>query len=118
MTELPCLQEVTPTEPVDQGDEGEWNTVGNPLGVVAQPPLSKSSWRRWSASPPAPQGSMEPAAAAAEEVVAAGAQESAAPAAVATEEAAAAGAQEEAPAEAGLVDIASILGAPTVTIVR
>jgi predicted secreted protein len=27
-------------------------------------------------------------------------------------------AQEEAPAEAGLVDIASILGAPTVTVVR
>jgi hypothetical protein len=27
-------------------------------------------------------------------------------------------AQEEAPAEAGLVDIASILGAPTMTVVR
>jgi hypothetical protein len=61
---------------------------------------------------------MEPAAATAEEVVAAGAQKSAAPAAVAAEEAAAGGAQEEAPAEAGLVDIANILGAPTVTIVR
>jgi hypothetical protein len=34
------------------------------------------------------------------------------------EEAVAAGAQEEAPAEGGLVDIASILGAPAVTIVR
>jgi predicted secreted protein len=40
------------------------------------------------------------------------------PAAVAAEEAAAAEAQEEAPAEAGLVDIASILGTPTVTIVQ
>jgi predicted secreted protein len=40
------------------------------------------------------------------------------PAAVAAEEAAAAEAQEEAPAEGGLVDIASILGAPAVTIVR
>jgi hypothetical protein len=49
--------------------------------------------------PPAAQGSTEPAAAAAEE-------------------AAAAEAQEEAPAEAGLVDIVSILGAPTVTVVR
>jgi hypothetical protein len=68
--------------------------------------------------PPAPQGSTEPAAAAAKEVVAAGAQESAASASVAAEEATAAEAQEEAPAEAGLVDIASILGAPTVTIVR
>jgi hypothetical protein len=50
--------------------------------------------------PPAAQGSTEPAAAAA------------------AEEAAAAEAQEEAPAEAGLVDIVSILGAPTVTVVR
>jgi predicted secreted protein len=50
--------------------------------------------------------------------VAAGAQESTAPAAVAAEEAVATEAQEEAPAEAGLVDIACILGAPTVTIVR
>jgi predicted secreted protein len=61
---------------------------------------------------------MEPAAAATEEVLAAGAQEGAAPAAVTAEEAAATEAQEEAPAEARLVDIASILGAPTVTIVR
>jgi hypothetical protein len=68
--------------------------------------------------PSAPQEITEPAAAAAEEVVAAGAQESAAPAAVTAEEATAAEAQEEAPAEAGLVDIASILGAPTVTVVR
>jgi predicted secreted protein len=51
-------------------------------------------------------------------VVALGAQESTAPAAAAVEEAVAAGAQEEAPAEGGLVDIANILGAPTVTIVR
>jgi predicted secreted protein len=48
--------------------------------------------------PPVAEGSSEPAAAVAEEPAA-------------TE------AQEEAPAEAGLVDIASILGAPTVTVV-
>jgi hypothetical protein len=40
------------------------------------------------------------------------------PAAAATEEAVATEAQEEMLAEAGLVDIASILGAPTVTVVR
>jgi hypothetical protein len=68
--------------------------------------------------PSACQESTKPAAAAAEEVVAAEAQESAAPPAGTAEGAAAAEAQEEAPAEAGLVDIASILGAPTVTIVR
>jgi hypothetical protein len=45
------------------------------------------------------------------------AQESTEPAA-ATEEVVAAEAQEEAPAEGGLVDIASIHGAPTVTVVR
>jgi hypothetical protein len=68
--------------------------------------------------PSAPQRGTEPAATAAEEVVAAEAQESAAPAAVAAEGAAATEAQEEAPAEGGLVDIASILGVPTVTVVR
>jgi predicted secreted protein len=51
-------------------------------------------------------------------VVAAGAQEGAAPATFAAEEAVTAEAQEEVPAEGGLVDIASILGALTVTIVR
>jgi hypothetical protein len=45
-------------------------------------------------------------------------QESAVPAAATAEEAAAAEAQEEAPTEARLVDIASILSAPTVTVVR
>jgi predicted secreted protein len=50
--------------------------------------------------------------------VAAEAQESTAPTAGTAEGAVAVEAQEEAPAEAGLVDIASILGAPTVTVVR
>jgi predicted secreted protein len=57
-------------------------------------------------------------AAAVEEVVASGVQEASAPAAAAVEEAVAAEAEEETPAEGGLVDIASILGAPAVTIVR
>jgi hypothetical protein len=68
--------------------------------------------------PPAPQGSTRPVAAAVEEVEASGAQKSTAPAAAAVEEAVAARALEEVPAEGGLVDIASILGAPAVTIVR
>jgi hypothetical protein len=46
------------------------------------------------------------------------AQESTEPAAAAAEEATTAEVQEEAPAKAGLVDIASILGAPTVTVVQ
>jgi hypothetical protein len=118
MTELPCLKELPPTEPVDQGDVGEWDTVGEPAGSRSPAPTVEDLLAQMERQPPAPQGSTEPAAAAAEEVVASGAQESAAPAAVAAEEAAAAEAQEDAPAEAGLVDIASILGAPTVMIVR
>jgi hypothetical protein len=57
-------------------------------------------------------------AAAVGEVVASGAQKTSAPAVAAVEETVAAGAEEEAPAEGGLVDIASILGAPAVSIVR
>jgi hypothetical protein len=118
MTELPCLQELPPTEPVDQGDEGEWDTVGEPAGSRSPAPTVEELLAQMERQPSAPQRSTEPAAAAAEEVVAAEAQESAAPAAVTAEGAAAAEAQEEAPAEGGLVDIASILGAPTVTVVR
>jgi hypothetical protein len=92
--------------------------VGEPAGTRSSAPTVEELLAQLERQPPTPQESTEPAAAAAEEVVAAGAQEGAAPAAVAAEEAAAAEAQEEAPAEGGLVDIASILGAPTVTIVR
>jgi hypothetical protein len=112
------MQEVPPTEPVEAGDEGEWNTVGEPAGSRSPAPTVEELIAQLERQPPAPHGSTEPAATAAEEVVAAGAQESATPATAAGGEVAATEAQEEAPTEAGLVDIASILGAPTVTIVR
>jgi hypothetical protein len=118
MKKFPSLQELPPTEPVDQGDEGEWDTVGEAAGSRSPAPTVEELLAQMERQPPAPQGSTEPAAAAAEEVVPAEAQESAAPAVVAVEEAAAAEVQEEAPAKAGLVDIASNLGAPTVTVVR
>jgi hypothetical protein len=105
-------------EPADQGDEGEWDTVGEPAGSRSPAPTVEELLAQLERQSPAPQGSTGPAATATEEVVAAGAQEGAALAAVAAEEATAAEAQEEAPTEAGLVDIASILGAPTMTIVR
>jgi hypothetical protein len=98
-TELPCLQKVSPTEPVDQGDEGEWDTVEEVAGNRSPAPIVEELLVQMERQPPAPQGSTEPAAAAAEEVMAAEAQESAAPAAVAAEGAAAVEAQEEAPAE-------------------
>jgi hypothetical protein len=118
MSSLPCLQEVPPTEPVEAGDEGEWGIVGESARNRSPAPTVEELIAQLEHQPPAPQGSTEPAAAAAEEVVAAGAQESAAPATAAGGEATATEAQEDAPTKAGLVDIASILGAPTVTIVR
>jgi hypothetical protein len=107
------MQEVPLMEPVEEGDEGEWDTVGEPAGSRSPAPTVEELIAQLERQPPAHQESMEPAAPAVEEVVAAGVQEGAAPATVAAEEA-----QEEVPAEGGLVDIASILGAPAVTIVR
>jgi hypothetical protein len=96
---FPCLQEMLPTEPVEQGDEGEWDTVGEAAGSRSPAPTVEELLAQMERQPPGPQGSTEPAVAAAEE-------------------AAPAEAQEEVPAEAGLVDITSILDAPTMTVVR
>jgi hypothetical protein len=115
---LHCMQEVPPAESVEGDDEGVWDTVGEPAGSRSPAPTVEELLAQLERQPPAPQGSTGPVAAAVEEVVASGAQETSAPAAAAVEEAVAAEAQEEAPAEGGLVDIASILGAPVVTIVR
>jgi hypothetical protein len=118
MSSLPCMQEVPPTEPVEEGDEGEWDAVGELAGSRSPAPTVEELIAQLERQPPAPQGSTVPAAATAEEVVAAGGQESAAPTTAAGGEATATEAQEEVHTKAGLVDIASILGAPTVTIVR
>jgi hypothetical protein len=99
MKKFPCLQDLPPTEPIDQGDEGEWDTVGEATGSRSPAPTVEELLAQMERQPPAAQESTEPAAAAAEEGTVAEVQE-------------------EAPAEAGLVDIASILGAPTVTVVR
>jgi hypothetical protein len=118
MTDLPCIQEVPSTEPVEEGDEGEWDTVGEPAGSRSPAPTVEELIAQLKRQPSAHQEGAEPAATTVEEVVVAGAQEGAAPATVAAEEAAAVQEQEEAPTEGGLVDIASILGAPAVKIVR
>jgi hypothetical protein len=99
-TKLHCLQEIPPSDPVEQGDEGDWDTVGEPAGASCSPaPTVKELVAQLTRQPPVAMWSTEPAVAAAEEPT--------------TTEA-----QEEAPAEAGLVNIASILDAPTVTVVR
>jgi hypothetical protein len=73
--------------------------VGEPAGGSRSPaPTVEELLVQLSRQPSVPEGSIEPTAADAAE-------------AAATE------AQEEAPAEAGLVDVASIFGAPTVTVV-
>jgi hypothetical protein len=38
MTDPPFMQEVPPTEPVEEGDEGEWDTVGEPAGSGSPAP--------------------------------------------------------------------------------
>jgi hypothetical protein len=112
------MQKVPPAEPVEEGDEGVWETVGEPAGSRSPASIVEELLVQLERQPPAPEESTGPVAAAVVEVVASGAQETSAPAVAAVEEAVAAGAEEEAPAEGGLVDIASILGAPAVTIVR
>jgi hypothetical protein len=99
-TKFRCLQEIPPSDPVEQGDEGNWDTVGEPAGASRSPaPTVEKLVAQLTRQPQVAVGSTEPVVAIAEEPTA-------------TE------AQEEAPAEAGLVDIASILGDPTVAVVR
>jgi hypothetical protein len=112
------MQEVPPAEPVEEGDEGVWDTMGEPAESRSPAPTVEELLAQLERQPPTPEESRVPAAAAVGEMEASGAQETSAPAAAATEGAKAAEAEEEAPAEGGLVDIASILGAPAVTIVR
>jgi hypothetical protein len=97
MTKFCCLQEIPPSDPVDQGDEGDWEMVGEPAERSHSPAPAMTEVE---SQAPVAEGRTEPGATpAAEEPVA-------------TE------AEEEAPAKAGLVDNASILGAPTMTVVR
>jgi hypothetical protein len=92
-----CLQEIPPFDPMEQGDEGDWETVGEP---AERSRSSAPAMPEAASQAPVAEGRAEPVAGAA------------------AEEPTATEAEEEAPAAAGLVNIASILGAPTVTVVR
>jgi hypothetical protein len=96
-TKFRCLQEIPPFDHLDQGDEGDWETVGESTGASRSP---TPTVEELVSQAPVAEDRTEPAAAAA------------------AEEPVANEVVEEAPAEAGLVDIASIIGAPTVTVVR
>jgi hypothetical protein len=104
-----CLQEIPPSDPVDQGEGDDWETVGEPAKRSRSPAptveelvsqMTQRSTRVVEPQAPAMESRPEPSTTAG------------------AEEPVAAQAEEEAPAEAGLVDITSILGAPTVTVVR
>jgi hypothetical protein len=86
------MQEVPLEEPIEEGDEGGWGTVGEPAGSRSPAPTVEELLAQLERQPPAPQGRTEPVVAAVEEVVATGAQGGTAPATVAAEEATAAGA--------------------------
>jgi hypothetical protein len=102
-------QEIPSANPVDQGEEDDWNTVGEPTKRSRSPaptmeePVPHTAQQATSTVElhvPAEENRPDPSA-----TTGAG-------------EPVAAQAEEEPPAEAGLIDISSILGAPTVTIVR
>jgi hypothetical protein len=64
--ELPCLQELPPTEPVDQGDEGECDMVGEAAGSRSPAPTVEELLAQMERQSPAAQGSTVSAATAAE----------------------------------------------------
>jgi hypothetical protein len=71
MMKFPCLQEMPPSEPVEQGDEGVWDTVGEAAeGSRSPAPTVEELLAQMERQPPTAQGSTEPAVAATEEAAA------------------------------------------------
>jgi hypothetical protein len=102
-------QEIPSSDPADQGEEDDWGTMGEPTERSRSPapaieePLPQMAQQTPGTAEPqvsAEEGRGEPSVT----------TRAGGPVAVQAEG--------EAPAEAGLVDIASILGALTVTVVR
>jgi hypothetical protein len=50
---FPCLQEIPPTEPVEQGDEGDWDTVGEVAGSRSPAPTVEELLAQMERQPPA-----------------------------------------------------------------
>jgi hypothetical protein len=103
------LQEIPSSDPVDMREEDDWEMVGGATERSRSPAptieevVSESAQQAISTSePPASTEERRPEPSATTRTV----------------EPVVAHVEEEAPAEAGLVDIASILGAPTVTVVQ
>jgi hypothetical protein len=67
-TKFPCLQDMPPSDPVVQGDEGDWDTVGALAGGSHSPaPTVEELLAQLERQPPIGQGRTKPAAAATEE---------------------------------------------------
>jgi predicted secreted protein len=104
---LELSQDIPSSDPADQGDEEDWDTVGG------------ATERSLSPAPAVEEVVPEPA----QQATGAGEPQTEerrleSSTTTGTMEPVVAQAEEEAPAEAGLIDIASILGALTVTVVR
>jgi hypothetical protein len=103
------LQEIPSSDPVDQGEGDDWDTVGeltershSPAPIVEElvAQLTQQTTRVVEQKVPAEGSRPEPSVN------------------IGAEEPVVAQVEEEAPAEAGIIDIANILGTPTVTVVR
>jgi hypothetical protein len=102
-------QEIPSSDPTDQGEEDDWDTVGGATERSLSPaPTVQETVPQMAQQMPV---TAEPQASAEE-------NRPEPSATTGTGGSLAAQAEAEAPAEAGLVDIASLLGAPTVTVVR
>jgi hypothetical protein len=70
-TKFRCLQEIPPSDPVEQGDEGDWDTVGESAGASRSPaPTVEELKAQLTREPSVAEGSTEPAVAIAEEPMA------------------------------------------------
>jgi hypothetical protein len=79
-TKFRCLQEIPPSDPVEQGDEGDWDTVGEPAGASRSPaPTVEELVAQLTRQLPVAVGSTKPAVAVAEEPTATEAREEEAP---------------------------------------
>jgi hypothetical protein len=71
MMKFPCLQEMPPSEPVEQGDEDVWDTVGEATeGSRSPAPTVEELLAQMERQPPTAQESTKPAAAVVEEAAA------------------------------------------------
>jgi hypothetical protein len=102
-------QEIPSSDPMDQGGEDDWDTVGgatershSPAPTMEEAVPESAQQATSTGEPPTPTEERRPEPSATTGVV----------------ESVVAHVEEEVPVEAGLVDIASTLGAPTVTVVR